>query len=80
MKFALVSKEHPYENGFLVVDIEEQPFTTVPSMIWVECADDVFAGGYYYIEETNEFVQYRPSPLKSVVGAEQPQVSGAQTI
>lgn len=37
-----------YPNSCRVCEVVEQPFEVFPTLIWVDCADDVVADQYYY--------------------------------
>ena len=41
-----------YPNSARVCQVADTPFEVYPTLIWVDCADNVVADEYYYDKET----------------------------
>ena len=84
MKYALVCKNEPRENGYRVAEIVDAiPYEPAPDHMWIECADDLVADAKWFDPANNTFKDFPPPPpvvnvdLKS---ADQPTTTGTQTI
>ena len=53
-----------YPNSARVCEVADTPFEVYPTLIWVDCADDVVADQYYYDKETQTInpVENAPQP------------------
>ena len=56
-----------YPNSARVCEVSDTPFEVYPTLIWVDCADDVVADQYYYDKEAQT--------INPVVNAPQPEVT-----
>lgn len=54
-----------YPNSARVCEVADTPFEVYPTLIWVDCADDVVADQYYYDKEAQT--------INPVVNAPQPE-------
>ena len=54
-----------YPNSARVCEVSDTPFEVYPTLIWVDCADDVVADQYYYDKEAQT--------INPVVNAPQPE-------
>jgi len=66
-------------NSARVAEVADQTFPVADPLFWVVCADDVVADQWYYDTVTQEIIIIPPPPPRPVA-ADQPVVSGAQTI
>jgi len=80
MKYALVCKNEPREQGYRVAEIVDSiPFEPAPDHQWIECADDLKADVKWFDPADNTFKDFPPSPTSIAVDG-QPTTSGTQTI
>ena len=85
MKYALVCKNEPRENGYRVAEIVDAiPYEPAPDHMWIECADDLVADAKWFDPANNTFNDF-PLPPPPVVNvdlksADQPTTTGTQTI
>ena len=82
MKKALISPNEKVfdpntgaELGERVAEVAQADFPIAPPLFWVDCADDVVAGFFYYNPSNGEILP-TPQPPE----AAQPVVVGAQTL
>ena len=54
-----------YPNSARVCEVADTPFEVYPTLIWVDCADEVVADQYYYDKEAQT--------INPVVNAPQPE-------
>jgi hypothetical protein len=54
-----------YPNSARVCEVTDTPFEVYPTLIWVDCADEVVADQYYYDKEAQT--------INPVVNAPQPE-------
>jgi hypothetical protein len=82
MKYALVCKNEPREQGYRVAEIVDSiPFEPAPDHMWVECADDLVADAKWYDPTDNTYKDFPPPPVAQASVAEnQPTTTGTQTI
>ena len=66
-----------YPNSARVCEVTDTPFEVNPSLIWVDCEDDVVADQYYYDTEaqTINLVENAPQPELA-----QPATEGTQDL
>ena len=72
----------PIPNSERVAQVESTTFEVCPPLFWVECADNVNAEEWYFDGATSTILQIpAPAPRPPrVVPADQPVVTGAQTL
>jgi hypothetical protein len=60
-KKALISTVEPRESGYRVAQVEDAAnvFEVAPSMMWVDCADDVVADQFWY-DPSDELIKANP--------------------
>jgi hypothetical protein len=79
MKYALVCKNEPREQGYRVAEIVDAiPFEPAPDHMWVECADDLLADAKWFDPSDSSFKEF-PKPIVQA-SADQPTTTGTQTI
>ena len=61
--------------GERVAEVADQSFEIGLPLFWVDCADDVIVGGFYYDPTTQQILQ-TPQPIPP----KQPISTGAQTL
>jgi hypothetical protein len=59
---ALVAPNQPIENGYYVVQVQEQDFPVAEPLFWLDCADNIIAYEYYYQPDTQQFILVPPPP------------------
>jgi hypothetical protein len=80
MKYALVCKNEPREQGYRVAEIVDSiPFEPAPDHMWVECADDLLADAKWFDPSDNTYKDFPPQTNTQSSG-DQPTTSGTQTI
>ena len=80
MKYALVCKNEPREQGYRVAEIVDAiPFEPAPDHMWVECADDLVADAKWYDPTDNTYKDF-PPPVNTQASSDQPTTTGTQTI
>jgi hypothetical protein len=81
MKYTLVCKNEPREQGYRCADVVDTiPFEPAPEHMWVECADDFLADSKWFDPSDNTFKDF-PTPLSVDPKTEdQPITSGTQEI
>jgi hypothetical protein len=54
---ALISMNERRESGYRVAQVvdENQTFKVHPSLVWIECSDDIVADHYWYDNVNNTF-------------------------
>jgi hypothetical protein len=63
MKYALVCKNEPREQGYRVAEIVDAiPFEPAPDHQWIECADDLKADAKWFDPADNTFKDFPPPP------------------
>lgn len=75
MKYAYISTQEPFSLGVRIVQVQDAKDGLVDVdglLFWVECADDVTAGDYYYDMNEN---QIKPTPV-----IPQPVSTGTQSL
>jgi len=75
---ALISTTEPVESGYRVAQVEPDNavFPVAETLFWVDCADDIVAGDYWY-----DHSDHTIKPIAAIRAlSEQPVVSGAQTL
>ncbi len=83
MKYALVCKNEPREQGYRVAEIVDAiPYEPAPDHMWVECADDLKADAKWFDPSDNTYKDFPPPPeyTNSIVADGQPTTTGTQTI
>jgi hypothetical protein len=83
MKYALVCKNEPREQGYRVAEIVDLiPFEPAPEHMWVECSDDLVADAKWFDPSDNTYKDFPPSPVpvNLQASADQPTTTGTQTI
>jgi hypothetical protein len=83
MKYALVCKNEPREQGYRVAEIVDAiPFEPAPDHMWVECADDLVADAKWFDPSDNTYKDFPPppAPIANQASADQPTTTGTQTI
>jgi hypothetical protein len=82
MKYALVCKNEPREQGYRVAEIVDAiPFEPAPDHMWVECADDLQADAKWFDPSDNIYKDFPPPPAPQASTKEgQPTTTGTQTI
>jgi hypothetical protein len=82
MKYALVCKNEPREQGYRVADIVDAiPYEPAPDHMWVECADDLVADAKWFDPSDNSYKDFPPPPAPQASAAQgQPTTTGTQTI
>jgi len=60
-KKALISTVEPRESGYRVAQVEDanNVFEVAPSLMWVDCADDVVADQFWY-DPSDELIKANP--------------------
>jgi hypothetical protein len=66
-----------YPNSARICEVSDTTFEVNPSLIWVDCADNVVADQYYYDKETQTIKLVENAPAPEVV---QPTTEGTQTL
>jgi hypothetical protein len=66
-----------YPNSARICEVADTTFEVNPSLIWVDCADDVVADQYYYDKETQTIKPVENAPEPEV---EQPTTTGTQEL
>ena len=82
MKYALVCKNEPREQGYRVAEIVDAiPFEPAPDHMWVECADDLKADAKWFDPSDNTFKDFPIlEPTQGIAADGQPKTSGTQEI
>ena len=84
MKYALVCKNEPREQGYRVAEIVDAiPYEPAPDHMWVECADDLVADAKWFDPSDNSYKDFPPPPpatMTNQASADQPITTGTQTI
>ena len=83
MKYALVCKNEPREQGYRVAEIVDTlpSFEPAPDHQWIECADDLKADAKWFDPSDNTFKDFPiPEPTQAMVADGQPTTSGTQSI
>jgi len=82
MKYTLVCKNEPREQGYRCADVVDTiPFEPAPDHMWVECADDFVADSKWFDPSDNTFKDFPiPEPTQGVAADRQSTTSGTQTI
>ena len=61
-----------YPNSARVCEVTDTPFEVYPTLIWVDCADDVLADQYWYNKETKTInVIENESPPPITIGVQE---------
>ena len=82
MKYALVCKNEPREQGYRVAEIVDAiPYEPAPDHMWVECADNLVADAKWFDPSDNTFKDFPlpPEPIAAPI-ENQPTTTGTQTI
>jgi hypothetical protein len=80
MKYALICKNEPREQGYRVAEIVDAiPFEPAPDHMWVECADDLLADAKWFDPSDNTYKDF-PAPTNTQSSGDQPTTTGTQTI
>lgn len=66
-------------NSARVAEVAVTTFPVAEPLFWVECADDVVADQWYY-DTANSAIYIIPPAPPQPAAADQPAVSGAQTL
>jgi hypothetical protein len=81
MKYTLVCKNEPREQGYRCADVVDTiPFEPAPEHMWVECADDFVADSKWFDPSDNTFKNFPPPPETDFKTKDQPVTSGTQEI
>lgn len=83
MKYTLVCKNEPREQGYRCADVVDSiPYEPAPEHMWVECADDFVADSKWFDPSDNTFKDFPPPPQLEIdpKTADQPTTSGTQEI
>jgi hypothetical protein len=70
-------------DSWRVAQVQEDSFEVAPPLFWTDCANDVVADEWYYQESTGAILPIpAPAPIPDTMpaAADQPSVSGAQTL
>ncbi len=85
MKYALVNPNEKVfdpntqqQIGVRACDVLDTPFEVHPSLLWVECGDNVVANEWCYVEATKQFIKV-PAWIPPVA-EDQPTSSGTQNL
>ena len=63
MKYTLVCKNEPREQGYRCADVVDAiPFEPAPDHMWVECSDDLIADAKWFDPVDNTFKDFPPPP------------------
>jgi hypothetical protein len=80
MKYALVCKNEPREQGYRVAEIADTKlWEPAPDHEWIECADDLVADAKWFDPSDNTYKDF-PPPAPMVAADGQPTTTGTQTI
>lgn len=81
---ALISTVEPRESGYRVAQVVEDnaTFETHPSLIWVNCPNDLQADAKWYDPADGQFKDFPelPPPPDLIASNDQPTSSGTQEI
>lgn len=66
-------------NSARVAEVADQTFPVAEPLFWIDCADDVVADQWYYDTDTQAIIVI-PNPAPKPSAADQPIVTGAQTL
>lgn len=66
-------------NSARVAEVADQTFPVAEPLFWVTCADDVVSDRWYY-DMISATIYVIPSPPPVPAAADQPVVTGAQTL
>jgi len=66
-------------NGACIVDVQAETYPVGDPLFWVECADNIEPWNWYY-DQASQTCVVMPTPAPKTAGANQPVVSGAQTL
>jgi hypothetical protein len=82
MKYALVCKNEPREQGYRVAEIVDAiPYEPTPDHQWIECSDDLLADAKWFDPSDNTFKDFPiPEPTQAMAADGQPTTKGTQTI
>lgn len=82
MKYALVCKNEPREQGYRVAEIVDAlpSFEPSPDHQWIECADDLVADVKWFDPSDNTYKDFPLPPEPDLKSAEQPKTIGTQEI
>ena len=82
MKYALVCKNEPREQGYRVAEIVDAiPFEPAPDHMWIECADDLVADAKWFDPSDNTYKDFPiPEPTQVIAADGQPKTNGTQEI
>lgn len=77
---ALISSIEPRETGYRVAQVEPDAniFAVAEGLFWVDCSEEIVQDEFWYDPQDQTF---KPVPVSEIkVGANQPTVSGAETL
>jgi hypothetical protein len=82
MKYTLVCKNEPREQGYRCADVVDTiPFEPAPDHMWVECADDFVADSKWFDPSDNTYKDFPiPKPTQAIAADGQPTTTGTQEI
>jgi hypothetical protein len=66
-----------YPNSARICEVTDTLFEVHPSLIWVDCEDDIVPSEYYYDKETQTFKPIEEAPLPE---GYQPATTGTQDL
>lgn len=66
-------------NSARVAEVADQTFPVAEPLFWIACTDDVVADQWYYDTDTQAIIVI-PNPAPKPSAADQPIVTGAQTL
>lgn len=77
---ALISSNEPVQSGYRVAQVEPNAnvFAVAEGLFWVDCSEEIMQDDFWYDPQDQTF---KPVPAPEIkVGANQPTVSGADTL
>ena len=78
MKYALVCKNEPREQGYRVAEVADTKlWEAAPEHEWIECDDNLLADQKWFDPSNNTFKDF---PKQSSIVNNQPTTSGTQAI
>jgi len=81
MKYVLVCKNEPREQGYRCADIFDTiPWDAAPEHMWIECPDDFVADSKWFDPTDNTFKDFPIFEPMAINFDNQPITSGTQTI
>jgi hypothetical protein len=82
MKYVLICKNEPTEQGYRCADVFDTiPWEAAPEHMWIECPNDFIPDSKWFDPTDNTFKDFPiPESTQAIAPDGQPTTSGTQTI